>query len=545
MRKAFLLLLLISFSYASLLWQYSTDGPVSLKPVVFSGTIVIASDDGKVYAIDPNTGLKKWQATVGKKPTDITIFDNGVVVSTTTSKVVKISSTGTILWTRNINSSYIYGMSANQKEIFLTTNNGVFLIDKTNVTKRLVNFTDSITGPPTAGPDFVVYGNGNEIRRLNENGITLWKTKLDQGTFWTSRPVIENGVAYIGALDNQMHAYVVNNGLEVWQMRTKNWVMSTPAFSDGILYFGSNDGRIYALDAGSGNVRWETTTHLAIQTRLESGTMGGEGVVFVGSTDKSIYAVSKDEGQILWTGVAGGVVGDPLFYQNMIIFGSGDGQISAYSTERACSITSPHEADLVGLKELVVEGRYVSEATNVKIMLNINEGGWVDTNISQDGWVYYIDPKKQLHTGLNTISCKVVDSNGEEQGPVYTTIAINHDPNIKLSSFVITVSPNVVEGVPFSIFVNDGEDGTPVNRFNLTVDGKSYLGDKNVTVTVASAGESKATVKKIGFNDGMVNVNVNSSGVSPLVIGIAAIAILGSLIFIWNKILKQKLAAKK
>lgn len=545
MRIAFLLLLLISFSYASLLWQYSTDGPVSLKPVIYQGMVVIASDDGKVYAIDPNNGLKKWQANVGKKPTDILVFDNGVVVSTTTSKVVKISNTGSILWTKIINSSYIYGMSANQKEIFLTTNNGLFLIDKTNTTKRLINFSDSIVGPPTAGPDFVIYGNGNELRRVNEDGHTLWKMKLDYGTFWTSRAVIENGVAYIGALDNQMHAYIVNNGLEVWQMKTKNWIMSTPAFSDGILYFGSNDGKVYSLDSGNGNVKWETKTNLAVQTRLEPGMMGGVGVVFVGSSDKSIYAISKDNGQILWTGVVSGVVGDPLFYQNMIIFGSGDGQISAYSTERACSIISPHEADLVDLKELVVSGRYVSEATNVKIMLNINEGGWINTNTSQDGWIYYIDPKKQLHAGLNTLSCKVVDSNGEEQGPTYTTIAINHDPTMKLSNFVITVSPNIVEGTPFIVFVNDGDDGTPVNRFNLTVGDKSYLGDKNVTVTITEAGEHKATVRKIGFNDGTAKVNVNSSGVSPLVIGVAAIAILGSLVFIWNKILKQKFAAKK
>ncbi|MFH1520599.1 MAG: PQQ-binding-like beta-propeller repeat protein [Candidatus Micrarchaeota archaeon] len=545
MRKALILLLLISFSYASLLWQYSTDGPISLKPVIYQGTVVVASDDGKIYAIDPNSGLKRWQTNVGKKPTDIIVFDNGVVVSTTFGKVVKISNTGSILWTRTINSSYIYGMSANQKEIFLTTNNGLYLMDKINVTKLLVNFSDSVVGLPTAGPDFVIYGKGNELRRVKENGDTLWKMKLDQGTFWTSRPVIENGVVYIGALDNQMHAYIANNGLEIWQMKTRNWIMSTPVLSNGIVYFGSNDGNVYALDSGSGNVKWETETYLAIQTRLESGIMGGEEVVFVGSSDKSIYAISKDKGQILWKGVVGGVVGDPLFYQNMIIFGSGDGQISAYSTERACSITSPREADLVGLKELVIGGEYVSEASNAKVMLNINEGGWIDTNTSQDDWIYYLDPKIKLYAGLNTLSCKVVDSNGEEQGPTYTTIAINHDPTIALNNFVITVSPDVVEGVPFIIFVNDGEDGTPVNRFNLTVDGNSYLGDKNVTVTVTNAGEHKITIKKIGFNDGIVNVHVNSSGVSPLILCVSALGIIVILFFVWNTVLKQKFAAKK
>ncbi|VVC02587.1 Outer membrane protein assembly factor BamB [Candidatus Bilamarchaeum dharawalense] len=548
MRKAFLLLLLISFSYASLIWEFSTDGPVSLSPVVYQNMIVGASDDGKVYAIDPVSGLKKWQTTVGKKPTDLIAFDGGVVVSTTTGKIVKLGLTGNVIWTVDLksqNASYVYGLSANQKEIFVTANNGVYLVDKVNNTKRIAYFNESVVGLPAAGADFVVYGKENELTKINENGIVLWRLKLFEGSFWTSRPVIENGVIYVGALDNRMHAYVANNGLEVWDFKLRNWVMGTPHIKNGILYFGGNDGNIYALDSGNGNLMWQAQTQLAVQTRPESGTMGGRDVIFVGSTDKSIYAVAKDSGEIVWKGVVGGAAGDPLFYQNKVFFGSEDGKINAFSTERACSITNPHEADLIGLKELIVTGKYVAEGLDPKVMIKINEGEWKETNTSTEGWFYYLNPKKELNGGLDTISCMVVDGNGQESGSVFTSVAINHDPTITLSNFMVTVSPNIIEGNAFTIFVNDGDDGTPVDRFNVNVNGKNYSGNKNVTITIPSAGNYKATVNKIGFNNRTVDINVNSSGISPFVLIGAGLIILIILWQLWTRFLSKKFMPKK
>jgi outer membrane protein assembly factor BamB len=544
MRKAFLFILILSFSYASLVWQYSTDGEISLKPVIFQNAVVTASDDGKLYALDPGTGLKKWQANVEKKPTDMLVFNNSLFVSTTTGKIMRIGNTGSVLATIDLksqNATYVYGMSANQKEIFVTASNGVYLIDKSFSVKKIYNFTESVAGSPIAGQDYVVYGKQNELMKLNENGVKLWNTTLDDGTFWTSRPIIENGVVYVGGLDDKMHAYVATNGLVVWEIMIRNWVMSTPHISNGILYFGGNDGNVYAVDAGNGEVKWAATTQLAVQTTPESGVMGGREVVFVGSSDKSIYAIAKDNGEIVWKTVIGGAVGDPLFYQNEVIFGAQDGNINAYSTERACSIITPLEAELVGLKELVISGRYVAEGSNAYVLVKVNEGEWQYTNTTQDGsWIYYLNPKQSLVFGLNTISCMVVDDFGQESGTTFTTIAINHDSTIPLSSFVVTTSSDIVEGVPFTVYVNDLEDGTPVDRVNITVNGQSYFVDKTTNMTIAQPGEYVITVSKIGFGDASKKINVNSKGVSPLVLVVAGIIILVLVWQIWTGIRRRK-----
>jgi hypothetical protein len=229
-----------------------------------------------------------------------------------------------------------------------------------------------------------------------------------------------------------------------------------------------------------------------------------------------------------------------LFYQNSVIFGTGDGKVYAFSTERACSITNPHEADLVGLKEIPVKGNFVSAAGNARVSVRINDGEWQEANTSEDGWIFYVDPSKTLGPALNVISCKVSDSNGEENGDTFTSVTINHDPKMPKSDISISVSPPIVEKKPFTVYVNDGDDGSPLERFTLVFNGNELKGDKNITLTINDPGNYKFTVKKMGFNDATVSVDVNASGVNPLFLVIGGIVIIALVWKIRGEIGKRK-----
>lgn len=552
MKREIFLLLLLAFSYASLNWQFNTDGAISAKPLIYQGAVVVGSDDGKIYGIDPGTGVKKWTATAGKEPNEIILMDNTLVVSTTGGKVVRIGTNGVVQWELNFNTtaynaSYVYGAAASPKYIFVTTDIGVFIVEKNGtVRSKIMTYPHATVGAPVAGADFVVFGKGKELIRMSDTGITQWKATLTEGSFWLSRPVLDGGVVYIGALDDRMHAYSASNGLELWNVRTRNWVLGSALPKEGTVYFGSDDGNVYAADSGSGSVRWSAHTQLAVESQPETGVMGGRDTVFVGSTDKSIYAIDRQTGEIVWKGPAAGIVGSPLFYSNAIIFGAGDGKVYSYSAERACSIVNPHEADIVGLKELVVSGSYVSEAGSAKVMVSINDGAPEESNTTESGWVYYINPKQKLSPGLNTITCMVADAAGQEAGPTFTTVAVNHDPTIPVSNLVVTKSPDIIEGKPFTIFVNDGDDGAPVDRFEMTFNGLTYKGDKNITIPNApAAGNYPVTVKKIGFNDNTLNVNVNASGISPVVLGISILLIVIIIWQMWSRFLSKRFAKKR
>ena len=533
MKRLAIFLLLVSVSFPSMIWQYGTGGAVTAKPLVFQGLLLVPSDDGNVYALNPATGAKVWDAQVGTAPNEVIPFDGAAIVSTTKGTVTMLDRDGRQVWSTDLNTSqynvsYIYGASANDKEVFVSASNGIYLIEKNGTASPLVNFPNSLATAPAAGPDFVVYGINGTLYRLSDTGDVLWTASIDGGSF-LPQPAVDNGAVYVGALDSMVHAYTAN-GAQIWQVRTHNWVMGTPLVDGGTVYFGSNDGRVYAVDGGSGDVLWEAQTELAVETEPEPGTLGGRNVVFVGGTDRSIYAMDRSDGEIVWKGSAGGGVGNPLFYQGLVIFGSADNKVYAYSTERACSITSPVEANVLGLKEVVVEGKYVSSAGGAAVWVNVNDQGWEEANTTGADWVYYINPAVSFNPGLNTIDCKVVDSAGEDSGDVYTSVTVNHDPNIPLSTLVVTATPDAIENVPLTIYVNDGDDGSPVDRFNLTVDGKAYSGDENVTLSLA-AGTHAVTVQKIGFNDATVDISVGSAGLNPIYVVVGVVLIL---IIVWK-----------
>ena len=80
-RTLFIILLLTCLSFASLIGEYSADERIIGKPVLFKGTIVFASADGNIYALNPALTTLAWKKAVGGTPNEIFVFDNGIIAS--------------------------------------------------------------------------------------------------------------------------------------------------------------------------------------------------------------------------------------------------------------------------------------------------------------------------------------------------------------------------------------------------------------------------------------------------------------------------------
>jgi outer membrane protein assembly factor BamB len=548
MKRLAIILLLVSLSSASLIWQTSTNGAVTARPIIMGGMLIVPSDDGYLYGLDPGSGATLWKEPVGMTPNEVVAFGNEAVVSASDGSVTAFDQNGKQIWSVDLNStaynaSYVYGASANAKEVFVSADDGIYSISDDGTVSVLTTFPSSLVTAPAAGPDYVVYGINNTLIEMSHSGATLWNASIDGGSFYPPAAIDSDGTVYAGALDGMMHAYA-SNGVRLWQVMTRNWVMSTPLVYGGMVYFGSNDGGVYAVDAGTGNIVWQAQTQLAVQSEPESGTMGGRNVIFVGSSDNSIYAIDVSNGEIVWKGSADGGVGSPLFYQNpsnqnLVIFGSEDGTIYAYSTQRACSITNPPDGSYLGNKEVVVEGKYVSAAGGASVWVKVGNQDWQQANTSNDDWVYYINPSVSFNSGLNTLACRVIDAGGAESGDIYSNVSITYDPTIPLSNLVVTASPDAMENTPFTIYVNDGDDGSPVDRFSLTAEGQEYSGDGSVNLTLP-AGTYSVTVQKIGFNNATVDVSVGSTGLNPFYIVIGVVLILIILWQVWPSLSRAR-----
>jgi len=537
MKKILLLLCLVSLSFSSLLWETSTDGAITTKPVYFQNSVVVGSDDGNVYALEPSTGSVSWNYAMEKDILDFTVFDGDLVAANTKGKIAKLESGGSEHWTLDLsaqeyNVTYVYAIDSNSNSLFAATSSGIYKISKSGEPSLLYG-AESPTAL-AAGSDYVIFVSGRNITRIDDKGSRQWERRLEDGNFWDSSPTIDESTnsVYVGALDDRLHAFHLTGGYEKWNYLTRGWILSTPLVADSTIFFGSTDGNVYAIGISGGNTRWKTALPLAMVSEPEKGVMGGTSVIFAGGTDRAAYALDTESGSVVWKGSVSGRVGSPLYYQDKVIFGSTDGIVYAYSTERSCSIDSPTEGSYIGTKELVVSGRSVSETGSQQVEINLNEGGWEPTTTAQDGtWEAVIGPDR-LSEGINSISCRVTDASGTESGTSFTTVLIIKDSSLLPDNFIITTSPdNPVEGEQFTVYVNSKEDGSPVDRFELAVNGKTYEGDKAVNVTMDDPGTYTIVVEKTGFNQGRKTVNIAYEIIDPLYVVVGAVILL---IVIWT-----------
>ncbi len=61
------------------IWSFFTDGPIRLAPVGWRGKVLVASDDGRLYCLDAETGRLEWQFRGG--PSDRKVVGNKRLIS--------------------------------------------------------------------------------------------------------------------------------------------------------------------------------------------------------------------------------------------------------------------------------------------------------------------------------------------------------------------------------------------------------------------------------------------------------------------------------
>ena len=493
---------------------------------MFSNSILVASSDGSVDLLNPVSGSKTWEKKVSGTPVQPVIFQGKAAIATTNGKVVLFETDGSKQWETDLNASknvtYVYGLDVSAKTVYISTDKGILTLSAAGADANIIYNSSSLRTPPTVSGNSILFGDGDYFVKIGTTGNIEWKKNI--GGTWRSKPVVDGTAVYIGGLDKKMHSLLLSNGGERWAFETDNWVLSTALLEDGKAYFGSNDGYVYAVSQSDGSIYWNTRGLLALQGQPESGMLGGTEAIFVSGTDGSVYAFDSEIGDVLWRSPLTKWASDPLYYQNNIIFGSKDRTVSAYSTERACSIKTPTDAETLGFKEVKVTGGAASGSGSPTVEVQVNSGSFEKATLNGSNWVYYMDPSKSFVSGINTISCRVSDASGFESG-TYTSVDVIYDPTIPKSSLIVTTSGSKLEGESLAIYVNDGTDGSPVERFSLTLNGLSYNGSEFVNITPPSGGSYQLVVKKIGYDDSVQKLDIYSKGISPLIILAVAVII--------------------
>ncbi len=297
-------------------WHRRIGANLTSSPAV-SDIVLIGSDDGYLYALNPDSTLR-WRFFAGSP----------------------IASSPAI---------------ANDGTIYIGADNGnLYAIGSNGLIKWSYPTGGAIKSTPALAIDGSIYfGSGDGcLYGLRPDGTRKW-------IFQTTGPIVASpvidfeGSVYIGSTDGYFYG-VDTAGQEKWRYRTGGPILNSAAISaDGTLYFGSDDNNLYALDT-SGAFRWQFATSGAIRS---APIIGEEDNIYFGSSDCHLYSLTSG-GLLRWRYPTGGPVNStPLCsFQGAIYFGSNDKSFYSLNTAGALRWRFPTDGAIESSSALVDDG---------------------------------------------------------------------------------------------------------------------------------------------------------------------------------------------
>ena len=205
-------------------WKFKTGGPILASPAVAYGTVYVGSNDQKLYALN----AKKWQIQWTFKAGGAirytpTVWNQRVYFSGRDNRVYALDAkTGKQIWQFQSETWMDSPPIVFKGKVYI----GAFA--------KKIHVIDAATGKLVNQPQGRVLIKG--IEYICAQGELRPTTPKHQVDFWrgyipdtstNSYPVIANGVVYIGARDNKIHALDFESKKEIWSYETKGSVVVT------------------------------------------------------------------------------------------------------------------------------------------------------------------------------------------------------------------------------------------------------------------------------------------------------------------------------
>ncbi|MBL7744244.1 MAG: PQQ-binding-like beta-propeller repeat protein [Chitinophagaceae bacterium] len=295
------------------------------SPVLYDNTLLIGSDDGCLYALNPKTGKQLWKfKSKGIIRSTAAVYKNAVLFGDTEASLYAVDiKNGKELWQYRINGDTMhnedYGFDrraitsspviVGNKAVFGARDGFLYCINADNGKGlwKMDHYVSWVISTVAVKDSFVVTGtsDGRFVQAVHlETGKEIWKFRTPLAV-WSSPLIIDDKV-YAGTFDGQLYCIDLKTGKRISQFKVNGKILSSPVWDDGLLYFGADDGYLYALSGHSDkrqfkdkvdqyvyyetgvNVYYKANSDLVIRNYLR-----GNGYKLI-SSDSLAYFMSKE-----------------------------------------------------------------------------------------------------------------------------------------------------------------------------------------------------------------------------------------------------------
>jgi outer membrane protein assembly factor BamB len=162
-----------------------------------------------------------------------------------------------------------------------------------------------VTSPTIAEGKILVASQSETVFAVNqETGAWIWQYRRDAPSGFTvrgtSRPIVGDGLVYMGFADGFLAALNLESGVSMWEKKLSTTggtqfldVDATPVLAEGRLFVASYLDGVSALDAKTGALQW-TTPASGINALLPRGN------TLFATGDGSLTAFDMVRGRMLW-----------------------------------------------------------------------------------------------------------------------------------------------------------------------------------------------------------------------------------------------------
>jgi len=278
-------------------------------PIAGINQIFLGSENGKVYALNAETGALIWQASIKGEIITAPAFDSGILVVNSASGVLQAYN------------------ASNGEEIWKIEQ------DVPALTLRGVSQPVIASGGVILGT-----GKGNVNVYLLDKGQEGWSTEIGEPSGSTelervidvdSAPVIFGDKIYAISSRGNLAAIDLKSGRVLWKRQYSSYRQI--AVHRNSIYLTDLQGHVYAIDRITGIERW---SNLTLTNRNITGPAVLDDYVVVGDFEGYLHWLDQETGEIVARHVvdSSGIHTTPTVRDNVLYSQSRDGDLQAIVT---------------------------------------------------------------------------------------------------------------------------------------------------------------------------------------------------------------------
>ncbi len=292
-------------------WDSRLSALLSGGPVAGLNKIFIGSENGKIYALDAQTGELIWQENIKGEIINAPAIESGIVVVNSASGIMKAfnAENGEELWKveQDVPALTLRGISAP-----VIASGGV------------------LVGTGKGGVNVYLLDKGQQ-GWSTEIGEPTGSTELERVVDVDSAPVVFGDKIYAISSRGNLAAIELKSGRVIWKRQYSSYRQI--AIYRNTIFLTSVRGHVYALDRVNGIERW---SNLALANRGVTGPVIVNDSVVVGDFEGYLHWLNQETGEIVARHEvdSSGIHSTPTVVDNVLYSQSRDGDLQVIETPK-------------------------------------------------------------------------------------------------------------------------------------------------------------------------------------------------------------------